>query len=199
MAIVSIHAPAWGATLTGEVLGASYQFQFTLPHGERQGLPIHQNQKDEFQFTLPHGERHANGRREGGARKVSIHAPAWGATENLLGARLQTLVSIHAPAWGATPDTCIPYVIAPVSIHAPAWGATIKAASDGAESLVSIHAPAWGATANGHQAKRLQNVSIHAPAWGATRTGDAKGVLAKFQFTLPHGERPSFSRLRFDF
>ena len=35
--IISIHAPAWGATSTfGASAGGSYEFQSTLPHGERQ-------------------------------------------------------------------------------------------------------------------------------------------------------------------
>ena len=33
-------------------------------------------------------------------------------------------------------------------------------------------------------------VSIHAPAWGATSIGVVEGGMDKFQFTLPHGERP---------
>ena len=56
---------------------------------------------------------------------VSIHAPAWGATNNLNNYNNGKDVSIHAPAWGATaklPPICRPKK---VSIHAPAWGATI--------------------------------------------------------------------------
>jgi len=34
--------------------------------------------------------------------KVSIHAPAWGATEVWLAVSITNDVSIHAPAWGAT-------------------------------------------------------------------------------------------------
>ena len=33
---------------------------------------------------------------------VSIHAPAWGATNTDTSLELATNVSIHAPAWGAT-------------------------------------------------------------------------------------------------
>ena len=35
-------------------------------------------------------------------KSVSIHAPAWGATQRHISTHLQILVSIHAPAWGAT-------------------------------------------------------------------------------------------------
>ena len=55
---VSIHAPAWGATLNGWKNWLIQRFQSTPPHGGRHTPPIVQT---------------------GGAR-VSIHAPAWGAT-----------------------------------------------------------------------------------------------------------------------
>ena len=33
---------------------------------------------------------------------ISIHAPAWGATESVREVGKQTVISIHAPTWGAT-------------------------------------------------------------------------------------------------
>ena len=33
---------------------------------------------------------------------ISIHAPAWGATIDMLCKHLGAYISIHAPAWGAT-------------------------------------------------------------------------------------------------
>ena len=35
---------------------------------------------------------------------ISIHAPAWGATQALLRPPISLIISIHAPAWGATAD-----------------------------------------------------------------------------------------------
>ena len=55
---VSIHAPAWGATLKSFPIWERGLFQSTLPHGERQ-----KQFNDVANRTL-----------------VSIHAPAWGAT-----------------------------------------------------------------------------------------------------------------------
>ena len=77
---VSIHAPAWGATLPMDVHCRGYEFQSTLPHGERLSrrkadLPICW-----FQSTLPHGERHGLRAKNLVHDSVSIHAPAWGAT-----------------------------------------------------------------------------------------------------------------------
>ena len=58
--------------------------------------------------------------------RVSIHAPAWGATRApLLRPRAQ-MVSIHAPAWGATGTVDGGVNRYAVSIHAPAWGATAQ-------------------------------------------------------------------------
>jgi len=54
---VSIHAPAWGATLNETVGGMQMMFQSTLPHGERQVAISALKAKEAFQSTLPHGER----------------------------------------------------------------------------------------------------------------------------------------------
>ncbi len=77
----------------------------------------------------------------------------------------------------------------PVSIHAPAWGATCKPFSSSSSNPVSIHAPAWGATNLFCLSPSSRCVSIHAPAWGATQLEAALTAMARFQFTLPHGER----------
>jgi len=61
--------------------------------------------------------------------------------------RAMPMVSIHAPAWGATERPDNEGAWGKVSIHAPAWGATRFAGLVGQHNRVSIHAPAWGATA----------------------------------------------------
>ena len=77
---VSTHAPAWGATRLIEPWEVLGEFQPTLPHGERHRAICFFSISDKFQPTLPHGER----LRQPGClpcrRKVSTHAPAWGAT-----------------------------------------------------------------------------------------------------------------------
>ena len=167
------------------------RFQFTLPHGERLHQILIAVPFVVFQFTLPHGERQDPMHYEQLIRTVSIHAPAWGATERVAprldrpavsihapawGATCSTkdllkprLVSIHAPAWGATCDVSWKPLSTTVSIHAPAWGATGSAEAPGQTLLVSIHAPAWGATSPPPAPPSPSAVSIHAPAWGATR------------------------------
>ena len=78
--------------------------------------------------------------------RVSIHAPAKGATFAPRSCSCLIFVSIHAPAKGATQFHIIVRGCAGVSIHAPAKGAT-DALTDGIIDVdVSIHAPAKGAT-----------------------------------------------------
>ena len=189
--VISIHAPAWGATQFGVMRGRiATIFQSTRPRGARRSLPWNCC----------------------GTSVISIHAPAWGATRKFVGLSGVADISIHAPAWGATSNrrTSSPY--AAISIHAPAWGATwppwdcgrcpgfqstrprgarLSRSGDGrsfcrfqstrprgarraahhrqaGRSLISIHAPAWGATRHNAFCRRLVSISIHAPAWGAT-------------------------------
>ena len=61
------------------------------------------NIERQFQSTHPRGVRHES--------SIGIAAE-------------QLLVSIHAPAWGATQPRCVGMTEGVVSIHAPAWGAT---------------------------------------------------------------------------
>ena len=78
---ISIHAPAWGATLKLDAVTPAHVFQSTHPHGVR--------------LLYCYGNC--------GDLAISIHAPAWGATRSsrLTGCRPYS-ISIHAPAWGAT-------------------------------------------------------------------------------------------------
>ena len=103
------------------------------------------------------------------AMKVSIHAPARGATR-IPGSLVAPFpVSIHAPARGATAEdmeyTCHACGFNPRTREGCDWCFEIKGKHrDG----VSIHAPARGATGKYGVNIRNQIVSIHAPARGAT-------------------------------
>jgi len=121
--IVSIHAPAWGATQFDSTTNSFGEFQSTRPHGARRIYRLTSGPGYKFQSTRPHGARlnktfsfvHRTGfnprARMGRDRNkslfdeisvVSIHAPAWGATIYRLSRSGALPVSIHAPAWGAT-------------------------------------------------------------------------------------------------
>ena len=122
---ISIHAPAWGATLRCPYYSvgcgnfnprsrmgsdqidshsspAHKPFQSTLPHGERPPKPPKPLRPQPFQSTLPHGERLIKQAQVYGLETISIHAPAWGATTVHMRIIMYLLISIHAPAWGAT-------------------------------------------------------------------------------------------------
>ena len=191
--LISIHAPAKGATIPhGPVWSAPYVFQSTLPRRERQYLPC----------GLLYYPGYFNPRSREGSDdylhvhrstiyRISIHAPAKGAT--ILGFLQDRAkdISIHAPAKGAT--CCFPLFLTPcvISIHAPAKGATYEVAvfSDidaqfqstlprrerrGSSikqqygKCISIHAPAKGATTLVKSLFQKITISIHAPAKGAT-------------------------------
>ena len=99
-----------------------------------------------FQSTRPRGARHRVGMQDMGALRVSIHAPARGATARSLPQPSQGRVSIHAPARGATGFSTGFQQPIVVSIHAPARGATFIVCALPVRTIVSIHAPARGAT-----------------------------------------------------
>ena len=78
--VISIHAPARGATEIITERDTRKKFQSTLPQGERRGLTLVVFAQD----------------------GISIHAPARGATKFNSGRSRGKVISIHAPARGAT-------------------------------------------------------------------------------------------------
>ena len=143
-----------------------------------------------FQSTLPRGERRSRNMARKLSSKVSIHAPAWGATSDGAGRPHCRQVSIHAPAWGATAVGDAARDAVGVSIHAPAWGATNSLPELRRAMAVSIHAPAWGATGEGGTLDAClprfnprSRVGSDASNWAASVP------TARFQSTLPRGER----------
>ena len=104
--LVSIHAPAWGATsrATPEEISV-IQFQSTHPRGVRRGIIVNGSHIDiGFNPRTRVGCDAIMHAQCDNSQKVSIHAPAWGATIALAISFAFLLVSIHAPAWGATAD-----------------------------------------------------------------------------------------------
>ena len=102
--LISIHAPARGATIHRHEGGPQSRFQFTPL---REGRPLLRGRRIKIMA-------------------ISIHAPARGAT---IGAAFLVGVvgiSIHAPARGATAAAACCCYRPLISIHAPARGATAK-------------------------------------------------------------------------
>ena len=123
-------------------------------------------------------------------RRVSIHTPAWGATELAPTVADYAHVSIHTPAWGVTSalhgETQMDWFQFTRPHGARLFCGTTCGAGAGFNSHarmgrddgfhwpkwdgeVSIHTPAWGATTVDIYATARFNVSIHTPAWGATQ------------------------------
>ena len=99
--VVSIHAPARGATELQAAIGGSPLFQSTRPRGARLN----------FLYLSSPGQSF-NPRARAGRDILPLPTSSPGG------------VSIHAPARGATPDDCSRRGTSEVSIHAPARGAT---------------------------------------------------------------------------
>ena len=172
---VSIHAPAWGATPQRQLyLSPRHWFQSTHPRGVRraagrqtrhEGIRFNPRtrvgcdyqpasfrvQAEAFQSTHPRGVRLAIDA-ENLIRfdRVSIHAPAWGATdrpelrlswfrcfnprtrvgcdpyEGKDGRFYWSFQSTHPRGVRRVPGALLNDCTIPVSIHAPAWGATVS-------------------------------------------------------------------------
>ncbi len=106
-------------------LASSCLFQSPLPHGERLGTMLTLIYNQLFQSTLPHGERPRGNLFTPALRSFNPRS-RMGSDVRSLSLRRHRLVSIHAPAWGATQIRSRSYRRTRVSIHAPAWGANWK-------------------------------------------------------------------------
>ena len=166
-----------------------------------------------FQSTLPHGERLRFLKISYLLVTISIHAPAWGATESVTHRIGHHRISIHAPAWGATCSRSEVVAIFRFQSTLPHGERRVRERRGRGRCRISIHAPAWGATAGssftyavplrfqstlphgerrplvGGRGDAHRVISIHAPAWGATEGGVRMMTDILFQSTLPHGER----------
>ncbi len=206
---VSIHAPAWGATpssmrkvsmpcfnsrprVGGDVVDFNFHsadsFQFTPPRGGRQGYKSGPAIADGFNSRPRVGGDEVVGG-DPLCCRVSIHAPAWGATRGFKGFSRGRFVSIHAPAWGATIIRRVPSSSSRFNSR-PRVGGDVRTEAggrwtwsfnsrprvggDGGRSLsVAVcvrfqFTPPRGGRRGPRSPARLCLVSIHAPAWGAT-------------------------------
>ena len=100
-----------------------------------------------FQSTLPRRERRLTEDEDNHFTRISIHAPAKGATIQLIKDVRDNLISIHAPAKGATTGAqLLPFEVGfqstlPRRERQSRQGRKIR------NRMISIHAPAKGATA----------------------------------------------------
>ena len=100
--IISIRAPAWGATLPSKIaLTISVLFQSALPRGERRCYVPEYGLMRNFNPRSRVGSD-ALTEQSASHTKISIRAPAWGATGSERKRLRCRTISIRAPAWGAT-------------------------------------------------------------------------------------------------
>ena len=97
-------------------------------------------------------------------------------------------VSIHAPARGATSIAAVNAVDRGFNPR-PRAGGDLQQRRVARNSGVSIHAPARGATVEMLLHQPYGKVSIHAPARGATQCLNIKKNYVVFQSTPPRGGR----------
>ena len=166
-----------------------------------------------FQSTLPRRERHTillsifpdvyfNPRsREGSdltgstladtTRKISIHAPAKGATSPVASSSTSSIYFNPRSREGS--DICQPYLamfLLTFQSTLPRRERRTDCVIPSATSSISIHAPAKGATVFTRFFNSFKAISIHAPAKGATAFSIVSvSSFALFQSTLPRRER----------
>ena len=151
----------------------------------------------------------------GKGNKISIHAPAKGATRYiLLGAGLRRIFQSTLPrrerhlCWQwyddplrfqstlprreRRPSSLLPPVLQLISIHAPAKGATTGLVSLGVIPKFQSTLPRRERRRIIFMQSRKRSISIHAPAKGATLHSDLSPPgCSRFQSTLPRRERLS--------
>ncbi len=165
-------------------------FQSTRPHGARHRLRHITMPSTPFQSTRPHGARRQLFGAVCRGGTVSIHAPAWGATQ---GSTYKLRFTYRFQS--TRPHGARPYSLQALPVRSTCFNPRARMGRDGCHLCgvgcmgVSIHAPAWGATGETDNfftwpsfnprarmgrdfvllcgVDRLP-VSIHAPAWGAT-------------------------------
>ena len=146
---VSIHAPAWGATIS--IITAIHSraiFQSTHPRGVRPSTSARSDwSPDHFNPRTRVGcDRHALGGKLH-VVNISIHAPAWGATtaKSISNHLLTTFQSTHPR--GVRLEAVRPILASVLfqSTH-PRGVRQFDCISNQKAQCISIHAPAWGAT-----------------------------------------------------
>ena len=219
--LVSIHAPARGATISST--GSATSPREVSIHAPARGAtpysPTQVSPPRQFQSTPPRGGRHSRAAYAGPfiylyiLTKVSIHAPARGATSHQAEGRPPMAVSIHAPARGATATAattssiCISFNPRPRAggdffnyfffVFCLSFNPRPRAGGDDIHtpirgcSAVSIHAPARGATQRYYQARRSAPGFNPRPRAGGDSPANRR-LLAycRFQSTPPRGGRP---------
>ena len=158
----------------------------------------------QFQSTHPHGVRHNATATLRAVRKISIHAPAWGATRPSWTPRQRSQNFNPRTRMGCDQSIICTSAISSYFNPRTRMGCDKNLMDEKeAGSIISIHAPAWGATPDIFARTYEPAISIHAPAWGATHR-HIRGDLGRRHFNprtrMGCDQRPlRRSRAAFDF
>ncbi len=165
---VSIHAPAWGATFPRCTVSLDRRFQSTRPRGARPVSTGVSRITLLFQSTRPRGARHCGRWPKPCRHNVSIHAPAWGATPSRC--RLAPSPCRFNPRARVGRDAC-------ECVERPGCQQFQSTRPRGARPAPEDQAPVRrcfnprarvGRDLVDNPGYEYEDVSIHAPAWGAT-------------------------------
>ena len=191
---VSIRAPARGATIAGGHGNGNVSFQSAPPHGGRPATAVMSRSVISFNPRPRTGgdRRFSIGRF---AYRVSIRAPARGATGSTAARCRPSRVSIRAPARGATTISVVRDGGGWFQSAPPHGGRPPSCACQrGARSFNPR--PRTGGDVKRAAAPLRRSVSIRAPARGATWCISTHVGERVFQSAPPHGGRPCPRRER---
>ena len=143
-----------------------------------------------FQSTRPHGARPGIGRLAGVLHRFQSTRPHGARLDLNLDGLLTFDVSIHAPAWGATEEaSVVPKVAAMFQSTRPHGARQVPAVALQPGDPVSIHAPAWGATKRRTPALAARPGFNPRARMGRDASYSGSRCSAWFQSTRPHGAR----------
>ena len=166
MTIISIHAPAGGATESSRSSGQhGSQFQFTPLREGRLKVPNH------WQSYHP----------------ISIHAPAGGATHQEQAERTEGYNFNSRPCGRGDQMPQLERVQYLFQFTPLREGRPRSDRASDLPHLISIHAPAGGATRPTLEQTNAEIISIHAPAGGATMSMQPRICLSIYFNSRPCG------------
>ena len=125
ISLISIHAPTWGAT-NAVYRGANRvnEFQSTHPRGVRHCPRLSKRNVEDFNPRTHVGCDTCKYGRMGIRPDISIHAPTWGATAELIQLWEKPVNFNPRTHVGCDQGLNKLMVDIEISIHAPTWGAT---------------------------------------------------------------------------
>ena len=210
--VISIHAPAWGATRVVYRTMLAMAISIHTPRmGARLLLSLRIYRAIPFQSTRPAWGRDVFAKQAPPQQQISIHTPRMGARHPFLMLTTGTLAfQSTRPAWGRDPRKRLPGTRHQISIHTPrmgarpasrvkgigldafqstrpAWGRDLCIVCDLAwYNHFNPHAPHGGATRSFGNGAAAKEISIHTPRMGA-RPGSAipNSSSGAFQSTRP--------------